>query len=101
MPTYTCIKNAYPMFHEDCLHCSMYDPCVKDGKYCFIGAMENERVCQPAQSRTMECASMPVLIPHDYRDIKVAENITVTIDIEEMKRKLNKSHMPRLFNYGA
>lgn len=98
---FTCNKKAYPQFHKDCTNCSEYNPCAKDGKYCFVGAMENERVCQPTRPKVMECASMPVLIPHDYRNIKVADNITVTIDIEEMKRKLSKSLMPRLFNYGA
>ncbi|MEY8283233.1 hypothetical protein AALA13_05280 [Lachnospiraceae bacterium 50-23] len=39
-------------------------------------------------------ASQPVLVPHDYRDVKVAENTTITVDLEELKRQLVESHYP-------
>lgn len=29
-----------------------------------------------------------MLVKHDYRDIKIAENTTVTIDLEKMKKDL-------------
>lgn len=39
-------------------------------------------------------AAQPLLISHDYRNIKVSEGITVTIDVEEIKRQLEKSFYP-------
>ena len=31
-----------------------------------------------------------ILVKHDYRDIKVGENTTITIDVEELKRQMKK-----------
>lgn len=31
-----------------------------------------------------------ILVKHDYRDIKVGENTTITIDVEEFKRQMKK-----------
>ncbi|QIB56557.1 hypothetical protein GXM18_17860 [Blautia producta ATCC 27340 = DSM 2950] len=31
-----------------------------------------------------------VLVKHDYRDVKVSENTTITIDLEEVKRQMEK-----------
>ena len=31
-----------------------------------------------------------LLVKHDYRNIKIAENTTVTIDIEELKKKMEE-----------
>lgn len=30
----------------------------------------------------------PVTVKHDYRDIKIAEGMTVTIDLEEIKKRM-------------
>lgn len=32
----------------------------------------------------------PTIKEHDYRDIKIDENITITIDIEELKNRMTK-----------
>lgn len=102
---YTCNKKAYPLFHKDCIKCPEYDPCVKGGKYCFIGAMENERIIPDSYEPLTQDIAAPLLVKHDYRNVKVAENTTVTIDIEEMKRKVNESISkrlrPQLFMNGA
>lgn len=31
-----------------------------------------------------------ILVKHDYRDIKVGENTTITIDVEELKQQMKK-----------
>ena len=43
----------------------------------------------------------PVLAKHGYRDIKIDADTTITIDLEEMKRELNRSLMPQLFQLGG
>lgn len=44
----------------------------------------------------------PLLIPHDYRNIKVADGMTITIDLEELKKQLVESHYQKIgLNYGA
>ncbi|WP_270522985.1 hypothetical protein [Sellimonas intestinalis] len=32
----------------------------------------------------------PMAVKHDYRDIQVAENTTITIDVEELKEQMKK-----------
>lgn len=47
-------------------------------------------------------AAQPLLIPHDYRNVKVAEGMTITIDLEELKKQLVESHFRQIgLNYGA
>lgn len=44
--------------------------------------------------------TQPLLVPHDYRNIKVADGMTITIDIEELKNKLVESHYEKIvLNY--
>lgn len=46
----------------------------------------------------------PMAIKHDYRNIKVAENTIVTIDVEELKRQMEKDFYRSAglgINYGA
>lgn len=37
-----------------------------------------------------------ILVKHDYRDIKVEENTTITIDVEELKRQMKKDFYRKL-----
>lgn len=58
------------------------------------------QVAMPSVAELMQ----PMLIPHDYRDIKVAENTTITIDVEELKRQLERDIYKKDglgLNYGA
>nr|DAZ24216.1 MAG TPA: hypothetical protein [Caudoviricetes sp.] len=99
--TYTCIKKRYPQFSKDCKECPEYNPCVKGGKWCFVGAMENERLIPDIAAPVMQSAVAPVMVKHDYRDVKIAENTTVTIDLEEIKKKLHQDLMPNFLQGGA
>lgn len=46
-----------------------------------------------------------ILVKHDYRDIKVADGMTITIDLEEMKKQLERDFYKSLncpwLEYGA
>ena len=47
-------------------------------------------------------ATQPLLVPHDYRNVKVAEDMTITIDLEDLKKQLVESHFHQIgLNYGA
>lgn len=49
-----------------------------------------------------KCASQPLLVPHDYRNIKAAEGMTITINLECLKKQLVESHYKQIgLNYGA
>lgn len=43
----------------------------------------------------------PLLVPHDYRNIKVADGMTITIDLEKLKKQLVESHYEKIgLDYG-
>ena len=79
----------------------------------FKNDCDNKRMVACAYLREpqiMANAAMPIAQPimadiaikHDYRDIKIGENTTVTIDIEDLKRELAKSLSPMCFlEYGG
>lgn len=58
-----------------------------------------------AMSATMPLSqemAQPMLVPHDYRNVKVADGITITIDLEELKKQLVESYYQKIgLNYGA
>ena len=50
----------------------------------------------------MQEIAQPLLIPHDYRNVKVADGMTITIDLEDLKRKLAERICEKIgLNYGA
>lgn len=58
-----------------------------------------------AMSATIPLAqemAQPMLVPHDYRNVKVADGMTITIDLEDLKRKLADRICEKIgLNYGA
>ena len=79
---------------EKCVQCPYKEKC--DKKRMEALAMAS----MPAAGH----ASQPALIRHDYRDIKIAPNTTVTIDLEEMKRQAKKDFYKNMgigLDYGA
>lgn len=75
---------------DECLQCSYFDDC--DKKRMVMCAVKE--IPPPMMERAAESVSMPLaedlLVKHDYRDIKVGENTTITIDLEDMKKQLEK-----------
>lgn len=55
------------------------------------GIIPIETFVKEASEEVATNAAQPVIIPHDYRDIKIADSTTVTIDVEEFKRSLVKN----------
>lgn len=75
---------------EKCLACKYYDDC--DSKRMVMCAL---REMPPTLAKSAEqSAGMPLtqdlLVKHDYRDIKVGEDTTVTIDLEDLKKQMEK-----------
>lgn len=57
---------------------------------CQRKRMEGLGYIQPAAADAAESAADPVLKKHRYRDVKIAGNMTVTIDLEEMAEKIKQ-----------
>ena len=85
---YTCNKKAYPEFEKDCKNCSEYDPCAKGGKWCFVAAIENEKIMPDYCAPLTQDVVAPIMAKHDYRNVKIDTNTTVTIDLEELKERI-------------
>lgn len=80
--------------------------CEKCRKCPFISKCDNKRMealayLQPkvAASASVDYTApilVDVLVKHDYRDIRVGENTTITIDVEELKRQMKKDFYRKL-----
>lgn len=47
-------------------------------------------------------AAQSAMVPHDYRNIKLSDSMNMTIDVEELKRELEKSMYKRVgLMFGA
>lgn len=80
-----------------CRECPFKDRCKNK-------RLEKEAYLTPNISPIIEDMASPVLNDHDYRNVKVAENTTVTIDVEELKEKMRKEIYRQDgigLNYGA
>ena len=90
-----CNKKAHPDMREQCKNCGHYTDCVVNGKKVAVAVAELLKlaeggICNEAMlCGTADCVQ-PILIPHDYRDVKIAEGMTVTIDLEELKTQLER-----------
>jgi hypothetical protein len=93
----------------DCKHdtASFCGDCFENEKCPFRkddGACWESPLSAPAAAEISQDAAAPIAVKHDYRNIKVAEDTHITIDLEDMKRQLErdlyKDMLPEL-HYGA
>ena len=77
---------------ERCLRCEHFNDC-NNKRMVMCAAKELEPPEQYAE-KTSQDLTMPltndILVKHDYRQIKIAPNTTITIDLEEEKKKLQE-----------
>lgn len=62
---------------------------------CSMKRLESEAYMEPnlAASATVPSGAemlRPMAVKHDYRDIKISEGVTITIDVEELKEQMQK-----------
>ena len=74
---------ALSKLSEKCKICPYAETC-KHKRMELVGCLE------PVAAESAQSSATPLLVKHDYRDIKIAENTTVTIDLEELKRKMSE-----------
>lgn len=71
---------------------------------CKNKRLEKETYLTPTTSPIIKDVASPVLNAHDYRNVKVAENTTITIDVDELKERMRKDIYKKTgigLNYGA
>lgn len=75
----------------------------------FVEKCNNKRMVAeayliPASAEMLDPVLEPMAVKHDYRDIKVAPNTTITIDLEEIKKQIERDIYRSAgigLNYGA
>lgn len=71
---------------EKCRNCQIRDKC--DKKRMEACAYFDTPMAASAAMPSMAELAQPIAVKHDYRDVKIGENTTVTIDLEELKKRM-------------
>lgn len=80
---------------EKCSKCPFVKTCTKK-------KMEAVSYLEPAAQPNIQSLAEPLMVKHDYRDVKIDSNTTVTIDLEEIKKKMREEVFnPFILNYGG
>lgn len=79
---------------EECRKCPFVSKC--DNKRMEAMLYMEPNVASSASVDYVAPVLADILAKHDYRDIKIAENTTITIDVEELKRQMKKEFYKQL-----
>lgn len=66
--------------------------------------LKKPQIAMSAATPLMQSAAQPLAVKHNYRNIKIGENTTITIDVEELKKQMQEDHYKSMgigLNYGA
>lgn len=88
-------KMIFSKDHEACQKCKYYDDC--DNKRMVACAVFPERpLTAPLQTKIAQPLMNDIAVKHNYRDIKINESMTITIDLEEQKERMRQEIYKRL-----
>lgn len=89
---------------EKCKKCPYANDC-DEKRMVACGMMEHPTMSASATADMTSPISAEIMVKHDYRDIKISSTQTVTVDIEEMKKDIERSIYKALgcpgFQFGA
>lgn len=68
---------------------------------CGHKRMEAIGFLQPIKNKSEEDNIETIIVPHDFRQIKIAPNTEVTIDLEDFKKEINKAIAKNAGLYGG
>lgn len=54
-------------------------------------------IAQGMANPVVEDMVLPMAVKHSYRDVKISEGVTVTIDLEDIKRRLSEDFYRGMF----
>lgn len=78
----------------ECQKCPFVSKC--DNKRLEAMAYLEPKVAASASVDYAAPVPADILVKHDYRDIKVGENTTITIDVEEFKQQMKEDFYRKL-----
>ena len=101
---YTCNKKNEPKMMEDCKTCPEYNPCGKDGKWCFVGALvaeaENTRMSADMIEPMAQDIAMPIIRDMSTVTIKLVNGQSVDVLREDICKSLEDELYKRIRNLG-
>ena len=101
---YTCNKKNEPTMREDCKTCPEYNPCGKNGKWCFVGALvaeaENTRTSADMYEPIAQNVAMPVMRDMSTVTINLGNGQSVDILRENIRKSLEDELYKSIRNLG-
>lgn len=99
------MEKTISQLSEKCQKCPRVGTCSEKRKE-MCAYIERPGLCTASSSMPAgDYANTDVLVKHDYRDIKISPAQTITIDLEEQKRQLERDIYKALggpcFEFGA
>lgn len=90
---YTCAKKKHPVLRKDCEKCEMYDPCAKDGKWCFVDALIAEHEPMLSENAMGSCvnASAPVMRDMSTVTINLGNGMQVDVLKEDIRKQIREN----------
>lgn len=70
------------MQNNKCITCEYHPYCSK--------SKSPNCVLEQIAEQLADSINSPTIKKHDYRNIKIDENITITVDIEELKKRMSQ-----------
>lgn len=82
--------SSISVLHEKCEKCQYVDVCDNKRKVACGMLPLPEKMFNSASAAMTMPIEAEMLVKHDYRNIKISETQTITVDLEEMKKDLEK-----------
>ena len=103
---YTCNKKNEPTMRGDCKSCPEYDPCGKEGKWCFVGALvaeaENIRMSENMREPIAQDMAMPIMRDMSTVTINIGNGQSFDVSREDIIKSIEKElYKGLMLNYGA
>ena len=80
-------EHSFSMDAPECVLFQHYDDCKHKRK---VKCAYLEPLSSPLVQPLVAPVAAEMAVKHDYRDIKIGENTIVTIDLEEVKKKISE-----------
>lgn len=92
---YTCNKKNEPTLRKDCESCPEFNPCAKDGEWCFVGALvaecENTKACAELTMPNIENATAQILRDMSTVNIPIGNGQSVAVLKENIKKSIESA----------
>ena len=101
---YTCNKKNEPTMREDCKNCPEYDPCGKNGKWCFVGALVakagNTRMSADVIEPMAQDMAMPIM--RDMSTVTINFGNVQSVDVlrDDIRKSLEDELYKSIRNLG-